>query len=196
MLADAMRELHSSCITTCAPGSLGYSIRRILTNHNVVAMDIWEIHKAEWTRGAIVPLELPSSDTNTSICDCKIVVQVLAAYLFTLFIVIYMCCIELIAPYFETEAGQQLVREMRKVLLLLGLGYCLATLTIHTISVSLVPLVQLCRASSGTPIVRSLHPTERLPNVQNVHACRFRNAVEVPSSACRRQVQHAPHIYC
>ncbi|CAK0813255.1 unnamed protein product [Prorocentrum cordatum] len=62
--------------------------------------------------------------------------MVLAAYLFTLFIVIYMCCIELIAPYFETEAGQQLVREMRKVLLLLGLGYCLATLTIHTISVS------------------------------------------------------------
>jgi len=158
VIQDGLMDLHDSLVEPYM-GSLGYSVKRMRAGSGARAMDLWELHKIEWARAGVYPMEHSPFRLKTCEDHCKeslrFFVLLFGFYLSTCFMV-WASIAPAIGRWLISSTGRAVVLA----LLMIGAGYLVTAIVLHTVSALMVPPIQLRTDVDGGPLVRSLHESE------------------------------------
>jgi len=155
-----LREVVSDIYNSFPPsiGSSAYSLKRIHAPLQAKAMDMWELHKLEWTRFGIKPDERAEARRCQQLKPC---IEVLVLYIAVLFVITWLTAPKIVVNYFDSRSGRLAESEVTRPVIGMGSLYLLMQTSLHCLSFSRSPPIQIRRTPDGKPIVRSLSGTEK-----------------------------------
>merc|ERR1711971_127828 len=137
-------------------GSLGYSLQRMRPGSDAHAVDLWALHKSEWARAGLQPIE---SVPRSSFSDCKIFVEVLCMMAVGALLMVLVC----MPPEWlmTSSEGALLATRLSSPFLQFGFAYSSFAVLVHIASMYCKPPLEFVVEKEGAPRIRSLHAHER-----------------------------------